>query len=77
MGTEISLMVAVSDGKAAIKFYRAGFGATLPRQLDAGGHVVAGLSINYAYRKLHPAVPTFSKAPVTMLHVCSSLNSHS
>ena len=46
MGTQISPMLAVSDGNAAIEFYQAAFGATLLWHLDAGGHVVAGLSIH-------------------------------
>jgi PhnB protein len=41
-------MLAVSDGDAAIEFYRAAFGATLLWRLDGGGHVVAGLSIDGA-----------------------------
>ena len=47
MTTEISPMLAVSDGNAAIAFYKAAFGAELLWHLD-GGHVVAGLSINGA-----------------------------
>jgi PhnB protein len=38
-------MLAVSDGNAAIEFYKAAFGAILLWHLD-GGHVVAGLSID-------------------------------
>jgi len=45
--TEISPMLAVSDGRAAIEFYRAAFGATLLWHLD-GGHVVAGLEVEGA-----------------------------
>lgn len=45
--TEISPMFAVSDGNAAIEFYKAAFGATILWHLD-GGHVVAGLSIDGA-----------------------------
>jgi PhnB protein len=48
MQTQISPMLAVSDGNAAIDFYRAAFGAELLWHLDGGGHVVAGLSINGA-----------------------------
>jgi PhnB protein len=48
MGTQISPMLAVSDGNAAIDFYKAAFGAELLWHLDAGGHVVAGLSIDDA-----------------------------
>jgi PhnB protein len=48
MPTEISPMLAVSDGAAAIAFYKAAFGATLLWHLNGGGHVVAGLEINNA-----------------------------
>jgi len=41
-------MLAVSDGHAAIAFYRAAFGATVRWQLDGGEHVVAGLSLDDA-----------------------------
>ncbi len=45
MGTQISPMLAVGDGKAAIEFYKAAFGATLLWHLDGA---VAGLSIDGA-----------------------------
>jgi PhnB protein len=45
MGTQISPMLAVGDGNAAIEFYRAAFGATLLWRLDGE---VAGLSIDGA-----------------------------
>src|SRR5215831_18963540 len=48
MPTEISPMLAVSDGNAAIAFYVAAFGAKVLWQLNGGGHVVAGLEINGA-----------------------------
>lgn len=48
METEISPMLAVSDGNAAIGFYKAAFGAELLWHLNGGGHVVAGLSIDGA-----------------------------
>jgi len=41
-------MLAVSDGNAAIAFYKAAFGADLLWHLNGGGHVVAGLSIDGA-----------------------------
>jgi PhnB protein len=47
MPTQISPMLAVSDGNAAIEFYKTAFGATVLWHLD-GGHVVAGLSIDGA-----------------------------
>ena len=46
--TQISPMLSVSDGKAAIAFYEAAFGATVRWMIDAGGHVVAGLDIGGA-----------------------------
>src|SRR5688572_14935686 len=48
MKPQISPMLAVSDGNAAIAFYQAALGATLLWQLDGGGHVVAGLSVDGA-----------------------------
>jgi PhnB protein len=45
--TQISPMLAVNDGTAAIKFYKAAFGATVLWYLG-NDHVVAGLSINGA-----------------------------
>jgi PhnB protein len=47
MPTQISPMLAVSDGNAAILFYKAAFGATVLWSLG-DDHVVAGLSINGA-----------------------------
>lgn len=41
-------MLAVSDGDAAIKFHPAAFAAELCWRLDAGGHVVAGVSTDGA-----------------------------
>lgn len=57
MKTQISPMLAVSDGKAAIAFYQAAFGAELLWQIDAGGHVVAGLAIGGAQFFLADASP--------------------
>src|SRR5215470_14248592 len=48
MPVEISPMLAVSDGNAAIAFYQAAFGATVLWHLNGGGHVVAGLEISGA-----------------------------
>ncbi len=48
MQTQISPMLAVSDGNAAIAFYKAAFAAELLWHLDGGGHVVAGLAIDGA-----------------------------
>lgn len=47
MTTQISPMLAVSDGNAAIKFYKAAFGAKVLWSLG-DDHVVAGLSVNGA-----------------------------
>ncbi len=46
MPTQISPMLAVRDGHAAIDFYKAAFGATVLWQLDGGA--VAGLEIDGA-----------------------------
>src|SRR6266849_727328 len=48
MATQVSPMLAASDGNAAIAFYKAAFDATLLCRLGGGAHVVAGLSINGA-----------------------------
>jgi PhnB protein len=48
MTTQISPMLAVSDGDDAIEFYKAAFGATVLWHLGVEGHVVAGLSIDGA-----------------------------
>jgi len=48
MATQISPTLAVSDGAAAIEFYKAAFGASVLWSLEAGGHIVAGLSIDGA-----------------------------
>lgn len=61
--TEISPMLAVSDGNAAIAFYRAAFGATILWHLD-GGHVVAGLSIDGAkFFLAHESPPHGTRGP--------------
>jgi PhnB protein len=66
MGTEISPMLAVSDGNTAIKFYTAAFGATLLWHLDGGGHVVAGLSINGAkFFLAHESPPHGTRSPAS------------
>lgn len=48
MQTQISPMLAVTDGDVAINFYKAAFGAELLWHLGNGGDVVAGLSIDGA-----------------------------
>ena len=63
MPTQISPMLAVSDGNAAIEFYKAAFGAMVLWQLD-GGHVVAGLSIDGAQFFLaHESPPHGTRGP--------------
>jgi PhnB protein len=56
-------MLAVSDGNAAIAFYKAAFGAMVLWHLD-GGHVVAGLSIDGAQFFLaHESPPHGTRSP--------------
>jgi len=59
MGTQISPMLAVSDGTAAIEFYRNAFEAEEMWRLDAGGHVVACLSVNGAEFFLADESPSY------------------
>ncbi len=62
--TRISPMLAVSDGQAAIDFYKAAFGATVLWQLGEGAHVVAGMSVNGAPFFLADEAPEFgTRAP--------------
>jgi PhnB protein len=57
-------MLAVSDGNAAIAFYKAAFGATVLWHLDGGGHVVAGLSIDGApFFLAHESPPHGTRGP--------------
>jgi len=61
--TQISPMLAVSDGDAAIEFYQAAFGATLLWRLGVG-HVVAGLEIGGAQFFLaHESPPHGTRSP--------------
>ena len=63
MTTQISPMLAVSDGKAAIAFYKAAFGAVVRWQLDVDG-AVAGLSIDGAQFFLaHESPPYGTRTP--------------
>jgi PhnB protein len=48
MATQISPMLAVDDGASAIDFYKEAFGAIELWRIDAGGDVVAGLSVDGA-----------------------------
>jgi PhnB protein len=67
MGTQIAPMLAVSDGNAAIEFYKAAFGATLLWHLDGGGHVVAGLSIDDApFFLAHESPPHGTRGPASV-----------
>jgi PhnB protein len=56
--TQISPMLAVSDGNAAIEFYKAAFGATVLWRLG-DKDVVAGLSIGGAQFFLASEAPSF------------------
>jgi uncharacterized glyoxalase superfamily protein PhnB len=59
-------MLAVSDGRAAIAFYRAAFGATVRWQLDGGGHIVAGLAVDGAeFFLAHESPPHGTRSPDT------------
>jgi PhnB protein len=67
MGTQISPMLAVSDGNAAIAFYQAAFGATVLWHLGGDGHdVVAGLSIDGAkFFLAHESPPHGTRSPAS------------
>jgi len=45
MKTQISPMLAVSDGSAAVEFYKEAFGAELLWKLGDGADIVAGMTI--------------------------------
>jgi PhnB protein len=63
VGTQIAPMLAVSDGNAAIEFYRAAFGAELQWRLN-GGHIVAGLTIDGApFFLAHQSPPHGTRGP--------------
>ncbi len=63
MATQISPMLAVSDGNTAIEFYKAAFGATVLWRLG-DGHVVAGLEIGGApFFLAHESPPHGTRAP--------------
>jgi PhnB protein len=67
--TKISPMLAVSDGAAAIEFYKEAFGAVENWWIDAGGHVVAGLSVGEADLFLASASPPHgTQSPDTVGH---------
>jgi hypothetical protein len=50
MKAQIVPMLAVSDGNAAIDFYKRAFGAELLWRVESGGQVVAGKSIRVNFR---------------------------
>ena len=56
--SQISPMLAVSDGDAAIEFYKAAFGAAVLWRLG-GEHVVAGLSVHGAQFFLATEAPAY------------------
>jgi PhnB protein len=57
--TTISPMLAVRGGAKAIEFYTQAFGAEELWRIDAGGHIVAGLSIEGAYFFLADESPSY------------------
>lgn len=59
MTTEITVMLAVSDGAEAVEFYQRAFGAEVYWTIDAGGHIVAGLAIGGARFFLSTESPEF------------------
>jgi PhnB protein len=64
MQTQISPMLAVIDGTAAINFYKTAFGAELLWHLGGDGHVVAGLSIDGAkFFLAHESPPHGTRVP--------------
>ena len=64
LAPQISVMLAVPDGSAAIEFYKAAFDATLLWSLGTGADVVAGLAIHGApFFLAHEAPPYGTRAP--------------
>lgn len=58
-------MLAVSDGAAAIEFYKSAFGAVEQWRIDAGGSVVAGLTVDGAEFFLADENPPKTMGPDT------------
>ena len=56
-------MLAVGDGSAAIEFYKSAFGAEELWRIDAGGAVVAGMSIDGAEFFLASENPPRTSSP--------------
>ena len=59
MATEITVMLAVTDAKAAVDFYQKAFGAELYWTVGDSGHMVAGLAIGGARFFLSTESPEF------------------
>jgi len=59
MTPQISPMLAVADGNAAIEFYKAAFEATILWRVEGGGHIVAGLSVHGAQFFLAHEAPAY------------------
>jgi PhnB protein len=59
MGVEVFPMLAVSDGEAAIEFYKSAFDAKVLWQLGEGADIVAGLSIDGAKFFLAHEAPNY------------------
>jgi PhnB protein len=67
MKTQISPMLAVTDGTAAIEFYKNAFAAMLLWHLDGRGHIVAGLEIDGAQFFLaHESPPHGTRGPASV-----------
>ncbi len=56
-------MIAVRDGREAIEFYKAVFGAVEHWRIDGGGHVVCGMSIDGAEFFLSTQNPPGTNSP--------------
>ncbi|HVT98736.1 MAG TPA: VOC family protein [Acidobacteriaceae bacterium] len=62
--TQISPMLAVSDGAAAVEFYQAAFGAEVLWRLDEGVATIAGLTIGGApFFLAHESPPYGTRSP--------------
>jgi PhnB protein len=59
MATEIAVMLAVSDAKAAVEFYKKAFGAEVYWTIGGDEHMVAGLAIGGARFFLATESPEF------------------
>src|ERR1700742_2971076 len=59
MGTEIAVMLAVGDAKAAVEFYKKAFGAEVDWTVGGDDHMVAGLAIGGARFFLATESPEF------------------